>query len=81
MSKSEFSQVEVQDFTSKGLSDRIEEVRQESAAALEVVLGVVAQLRKRVERLESQSETLAVVKELRQKIVAMEAAMEAEKGK
>lgn len=51
MANSEFSQVED---TAKGISERIEEVRQESAAALEVVLGVVAQLRKRVERLEAE---------------------------
>lgn len=54
MANAEFSQVEVQDYTAKGIVERIEEVRQESAAALEIVLGVVAQLRKRVERLEAE---------------------------
>jgi hypothetical protein len=54
MAAVEFNQVEVQDYTREGVAKQIEEVRQESAAAMEVVLGVVAQLRKRVERLEAE---------------------------
>ena len=53
ISNSEATQVEVQDYTAKGISDRIDEVM----GALEVVLGVVAQLRKRVERLEAERQT------------------------
>jgi hypothetical protein len=49
-----FSQVEVQDYTREGIAQQIEAVRKESAAALEVVLCVVAALRKRVEKLEAE---------------------------
>jgi hypothetical protein len=35
--------------------ERVEEIRKEFEAALQVVLGVVAQLRKRVEQLEAKA--------------------------